>query len=55
VYVSRDGGEHFLPWDAIGGPRAVIALAVSPNYTHDGLVYALGLGGTLWRRQQPTY
>ena len=52
VYVSRDGGEHFEPWGAVNeGPSAAIALAVSPSYARDRLVYALGLDGTLWRRR----
>jgi hypothetical protein len=27
-----------------------MALAVSPSYRDDRLVYGLGLGGTIWRR-----
>jgi photosystem II stability/assembly factor-like uncharacterized protein len=50
VYVSRDSGEHFTSWNDGDGPTAVIALAVSPGYARDRLVYALGLGGTVWRR-----
>ncbi|HEY1296724.1 MAG TPA: hypothetical protein VGJ60_26905, partial [Chloroflexota bacterium] len=50
VYVSRDVGGHFTAW-ASGGPSAVVALAVSPAYARDRLVYALGLGGTIWRRR----
>ena len=30
---------------------SIVALAISPNYRDDRLVYGLGLGGTIWRRQ----
>jgi hypothetical protein len=51
VFVSRDGGETFQPWsDGLVPPR-VVALAVSPAYYDDRLVYGLGLGGIIWRRQ----
>jgi photosystem II stability/assembly factor-like uncharacterized protein len=50
VYVSRDGGDHFAAWDAASGPGAVIGLAVSPTYASDHLVYALEMGGAVWRR-----
>ncbi len=50
VFVSRDGGDSYHPWsDGLTQPRTV-ALAISPTYPADRLVYALGLGGTLWRR-----
>jgi hypothetical protein len=50
VFVSCDGGETFDEWnDGLTNPR-VVAVAVSPNYTEDRLVFGLGLGGTLWRR-----
>lgn len=51
VYRSRDGGEGFARWDEGLDPAAVVALAPSPAYTTDRTVYALGLGGTLWRRR----
>jgi photosystem II stability/assembly factor-like uncharacterized protein len=44
VYVSRDHGTTF---EVSGGPRRVIGLALAP----DRLVYALELGGRLWRRR----
>jgi photosystem II stability/assembly factor-like uncharacterized protein len=51
VFVSRDGSESFQLWsDGLAPPR-VVALAVSPSYVEDHLVYALGLGGTIWRRE----
>jgi photosystem II stability/assembly factor-like uncharacterized protein len=50
VFLSRDGGGTFDEWsEGLSSPR-VVALAVSPNYVRDRLVYALGLGGTIWRR-----
>jgi photosystem II stability/assembly factor-like uncharacterized protein len=53
VYVSRDSGESFALWRDGGGPEAAVALAVSPNYARDGLVYALEIGGTIWCRRDP--
>ena len=50
VFLSRDGGQTFTDWsDGLTNPR-VVAIAVSPNFGEDRLVYALGLGGTIWRR-----
>jgi hypothetical protein len=50
VFVSRDGGESFVDWnDGLLNPR-LVAIAASPNYAEDRLVYALSLGGTIWRR-----
>jgi photosystem II stability/assembly factor-like uncharacterized protein len=49
VYVSRDGGETFAA--CVGsnhGPGATLAIAVSPNYAQDGLVYTVELNGTIW-------
>lgn len=51
VYLSRDGGERFRPWSEGLAPPSVVALAPSPAYARDRLVYALGLGGTIWRRR----
>jgi hypothetical protein len=51
VFVSHDAGETFADWsDGLTNPR-IVAVAVSPNYNQDRLVYALGLGGTIWRRE----
>jgi hypothetical protein len=50
VFVSRDGGESFVDWnEGLLNPR-LVAIAASPNYAEDRLVYALSLGGTIWRR-----
>ena len=51
VFVSRDGGETYQPWSEGLDPSSIVALAISPNYRDDRLVYGLGLGGTIWRRQ----
>jgi len=53
VYVSRDAGENLTAWidGPDPGPHAVVALAVSPGYARDRLVFALELGGALWRRR----
>jgi hypothetical protein len=50
VYVSRDGGASFTLWSDGLEPKATVAVAVSPAYAEDRLVYGLGLGGTIWRR-----
>ena len=50
VFVSQDGGATFTDWsEGLTNPR-LVAIAVSPTYEDDRLIYALGLGGTLWRR-----
>ena len=51
VYVSRDGGESFAPWNEGLDPASVVALALSPDYADDRTVYAIGLGGAIWRRR----
>jgi hypothetical protein len=51
VYVSRDGADRFASWGMKSGPTAVVAVAISPSYASDRWVYALGLGGTIWRRR----
>jgi hypothetical protein len=56
MFVSRDGGEAYQPWSEGLVPPGLIALAISPTYGTDCLVYALGVGGTIWRceDQDPT-
>lgn len=51
VYVSRDGGASFSAWNDGLDPAATVAVVPSPAYARDRLVYALGLGGTIWRRR----
>ncbi|MGE3273381.1 MAG: hypothetical protein AB7P40_31900, partial [Chloroflexota bacterium] len=51
VYVSRDGGASFSAWDDDQEPGPCVSVAISPAFATDRLVYALGLGGTVWRRE----
>ena len=51
VFVSRDGGVTYQPWSQGLTQLRITALAVSPAYREDRLVYALSLGGALWRRR----
>jgi photosystem II stability/assembly factor-like uncharacterized protein len=49
VYLSRDGGATFAAWD--DGLDVPLVTALALTATDGGLeAYALGLGGTLWRR-----
>jgi hypothetical protein len=50
VYLSRDGGATFGAWDHDLDVPLVTALAVSAGADDALTAYALGLGGTLWRR-----
>jgi hypothetical protein len=51
IFVSRNAGESFQRWnDGLDQPR-MVSVAVSPAYREDALVYALGLGGSVWRRR----
>jgi photosystem II stability/assembly factor-like uncharacterized protein len=50
VALSRDAGARCLPWsDGLTG-LPVLAVAFSPHFATDRLVYAVELGGRLWRR-----
>jgi photosystem II stability/assembly factor-like uncharacterized protein len=52
VYLSRDGGATFATWEDGLDVPLVTGLALAR--VDDGLMaYALGLGGTLWRRRLP--
>jgi hypothetical protein len=54
IFISRDAGRHFAPWSGGMGATPVVALAVTskPTSSHgEQWVYALGLGGTIWRRR----
>ena len=51
VYVSRDSGASFGRWDQNGDPVPMVSLAPTASYATDKLVYAVGLGGSLWRRR----
>jgi hypothetical protein len=51
MFMSRNAGESFQPWnEGLDQPR-MVCVAISPTYGHDRLVYGLGLGGTVWRRR----
>jgi hypothetical protein len=52
MFVSRNAGESFQPWnEGLEQPR-MVCVAASPTYGEDGLVYGLGLGGTVWRHDR---
>jgi hypothetical protein len=51
VFRSHDGGATFAAWGNGLGQPGTVAVAASPNYDHDRLVFAVRLGGTIWRRQ----
>ena len=50
VYLSRDGGATFGAWDHDLDVPLVTALALAETGDGGLTAYALGLGGTLWRR-----
>jgi len=50
VFISHHGGDTYQPWSEGLVPQGMVALALSPTYPDDRLVYGLGLGGTIWRR-----
>jgi photosystem II stability/assembly factor-like uncharacterized protein len=51
IFVSRNAGDSFQPWnEGLEEPR-MVCVAVSPTYRQDRLVYGLGLGGSVWRRR----
>jgi hypothetical protein len=50
VCVSRDGGASFTLWSDGLDAVSTVAVAPSPAYAGDRLVFALGLGGSIWRR-----
>ena len=51
VFVSRDRGDTYALWSEGLNPVRTVALATSPSFAADRLVFALGLGGTVWRRR----
>jgi hypothetical protein len=51
IFVSRDGGRSFTSWGTGMDHRPVVALAVTPRIDSEQWLYALGLGGSLWRRR----
>jgi hypothetical protein len=51
VFLSRDGGATFAAWDVGLTLPLVTALAIAVADGGALDAYALGLGGTLWRRR----
>ena len=54
IFISRDAGRNFAPWSGGMGTTPVVALAVTAkaaNGKGEQWLYALGLGGTIWRRR----
>jgi hypothetical protein len=51
IYLSRDGGRTFAPWSGGMGASPVVAIAVTPKGASGQWVFALGLGGSVWRRR----
>jgi len=49
LYASADGGASWGPIDDGLPARPFVAIAPSPNYARDRSIYALELGGNLWR------
>lgn len=49
IHVSRDAGTTFERWTN-DGPSHVLDIQFSPAFRTDRLVYALELGGSVWRR-----
>jgi hypothetical protein len=49
VCVSEDAGESFTAWTEGMGELPTVALAFSPGYASDRAVYAVELGGRIWR------
>jgi hypothetical protein len=53
VYVSCDDGVTFTAWDDGLDVPMVTGVGVAEAAEGSLVVYALGLGGTLWRRGGP--
>jgi photosystem II stability/assembly factor-like uncharacterized protein len=51
MYVSRDGGNTFLPWSDGLRQRRLVAAVVSPGFGEDHFVLGVGVDGTIWRRR----
>lgn len=51
VYLSQDGGISFAAWDHELEVPLVTAIALAARPDGGQEAYALGLGGTLWRRR----
>ncbi len=51
IYISRDSGRSFEAWSGGMGSVPVVAIALTPQGKGGQWLYALGLGGNVWRRQ----
>ena len=49
IYLSRDEGTTWVRLGATPGGRSPIAAVPSPAFAENGVVYALTVGGQLWR------
>jgi len=54
AWISRDAGDTFQTLDANLGDAPVVAVAFSPAYVRDRLIYAVELGGRIWRLRDAT-
>jgi photosystem II stability/assembly factor-like uncharacterized protein len=50
VYYSADGGVNWQPRNEGLSARSTVYVTPSPSYARDCSIYALALGGTVWRR-----
>jgi len=50
VYHSADGGANWYPLNGGLAVRSIVDVMPSPDYGRDHLIYALALGGGVWRR-----
>lgn len=54
VFVSRDAGRNYAQWSGGMGTTPVVSLALTARANSgkgEQWLYALGLGGTIWRRR----
>lgn len=51
VACSWDGGASFAAWSEGLPPGPIVSLAVAPESGGERCVYAVGLGGSIWRRR----
>ncbi|MFN8523521.1 MAG: hypothetical protein U0821_10540 [Chloroflexota bacterium] len=50
VFLSRDRGQTFEPWSEGMDAQAAVSVTPAADYATSGEVFALALGGGLWRR-----
>ena len=51
IFVSRDQGKAWKSYNEGLPEEPILSLVASPEYQRDKLLYALSLGGVLWRRE----